>query len=365
MRRHRLVLLLGLFTILTIAASAAVVLIFDEDIPQDAASVTDPSPPQVEPAPAPPEPATHTVLSARAPIAVGTLLTPDVVGSLAVHGDTLDEDWIVVETAAPGVDDVTPASDRGAQVRARIADFAGQVAREAIPAGSPIPGTSLLASTDPGFLATVLAPGMRAVTVELADATRRAGLLRAGDEVDVIVVMDAGPGDAAGYARRIMDDVRVVAVGRCAELRDRAGCTAEGTATLEVDPTRADRLVLANDRGRIALALRARRDTRSDAPSFGHAAGLDDVLLPDGGGRAARRIDHWVAGLVADARRQAEERNSALEDARLRVIRVFRGDGSTEDVKVRAMGRTPTATSLVSAALRRAGNTGPAVVGRP
>ena len=114
-----------------------------------------------------------------------------------------------------------------------------------------------------GFLAAVLRPGRRAVTVRLEAAEgRHAGLIGPGDRVDVILTASLAPGEGAGnvLTRTIIEDVRVVAVDRGGDASGDAGEVASETtivATLEALPTQATQLTHANREGRLTAVVRS------------------------------------------------------------------------------------------------------------
>ncbi|MCD9472995.1 Flp pilus assembly protein CpaB [Photobacterium phosphoreum] len=63
----------------------------------------------------------------------------------------------------------------------------GALLRNALNAGVVIKRTDVISSDSPGFLAAVLKPGMRAVSVPVNDVSGNAGLIQPGDYVDMIL----------------------------------------------------------------------------------------------------------------------------------------------------------------------------------
>ncbi len=82
----------------------------------------------------------------------------------------------------------------------------GAVAREPIAAGEPIIKTKIVVPGDRGFLAAVLQPGMRAVSVPVDATTDVSGFVFAGDRVDILITLpvpqDGANGNAAISTRR-------------------------------------------------------------------------------------------------------------------------------------------------------------------
>lgn len=125
----------------------------------------------------------------------------------------------------------------------------------------PVAAGQALADTDlaprqPTSLAGLLPPGQRAVTVAVDEVAGQAGLLRAGDQVDLYWHGNAGNG-AAAQVRRLLQDVPVLARGTRLAGSTQPG-TVEGadTFTLQVSPDDAARIVLAQHAGQLVLVPR-------------------------------------------------------------------------------------------------------------
>ncbi len=146
-----------------------------------------------------------------------------------------------------------------------IDDLVGAVVRQPVHAGEPILEGSVVKPGDRGFLAAVLAPGMRAVSVPVDEASSNAGLIFPGDRVDLILTQVLRPDreDSAGAPRRVsetvLDNVRVLAMGR--RLSNPKGDEpANGpvrTTTLEVSPAGAEKVALITELGKLSLSLRS------------------------------------------------------------------------------------------------------------
>ena len=147
----------------------------------------------------------------------------------------------------------------------------GSVTRRRYLEGAPVAWDGIITPGGPGFIGAVLQPGMRAVTVEVDDATTSANIIYPGDRVDVIMVFAAGIGGAQAAAQAIVRDVRVLAVGSTIFSLGRYGrvsLTRAGAVepvappagdnyTLEVSPVDAERIALAVSTGRLTLAMRS------------------------------------------------------------------------------------------------------------
>src|SRR5437667_3340826 len=106
-------------------------------------------------------------------------------------------------------------------------------------------------------LTALIEPGMRAVSVQINEISGVSGFIQPGTRVDVLFTRTFSNGDAA--TTTILQNVRVIAYGRQLDPagkldpRDTARPT---VATLLVTQDQAQKLVLAEQRGRIRLVLR-------------------------------------------------------------------------------------------------------------
>lgn len=244
----------------------------DDDEPTAVAAA--PAPAVVaEPAetPPPPEPPVvyPSVLVANRNIPQGVLLSEDLV-EWREWREPVDIDMAVVEGAVP--------------LRAVV----GAVTRDTFAAGAMVTWDGLLMPGHPGFISAVLAPGMRAVTVNVDSATTSARIIYPGDRVDVIMVSAAG-GLAA--SRTIVRNTRVLAVGEDVLSLGRYGTVSlvqagevlparapdGSTFTLEVPPADAERIAVATAVGHLTLATRSIRATPS-APDPDRLMRIADVM---------------------------------------------------------------------------------------
>ncbi|MDE7548151.1 Flp pilus assembly protein CpaB [Acetobacter fabarum] len=142
----------------------------------------------------------------------------------------------------------------------------GALLRVDLPAGSGIVEQSFLRVGDHGFLAAVLKPGMRALSIGVNLASGVSGLIEPGDRVDV--VMTERVGDGAGgnvshlVSKIVLSGIRVVAVGGSLSPRggknvaEQAGMDVR-TVTLEVTPEQSGVLGTAQQLGQIVLTVQS------------------------------------------------------------------------------------------------------------
>jgi len=132
-------------------------------------------------------------------------------------------------------------------------------------------------------LTALIEPGTRAVSVQVNEISGVSGFIQPGTRVDVLFTRIFSNGDAA--TTTILQNVRVIAYGR--QLDPAAKLDARDpkptVATLLVSQEQAERLVLAEQRGRIQLALRNTLDDEiigPVAPVQSSDLGIDDPRRP-------------------------------------------------------------------------------------
>ena len=141
-------------------------------------------------------------------------------------------------------------------------DMIGAVARRGISAGQPITDGMVVKPGERGFLAAVLTPGMRAVSVPINATSGNSGLIFPGDRVDLILTQTLNTADDETTRRvseTVLTNLRIIAMG--AETGDdpEEGKAHEKarTATLEVSPRQAEQVALVTELGKLSLSLRS------------------------------------------------------------------------------------------------------------
>jgi pilus assembly protein CpaB len=139
--------------------------------------------------------------------------------------------------------------------------LAGSVAREPFVAGEPISRNKLVAPGERGFLAAVLHPGMRAVSIPVDVTADVSGFVFPGDRVDVLITLPVpqSEGTGGGYqhkaAETVLRDVRVIAIDQRVDTKNQEAVLAR-TVTLEVTPKESQIVAVAADIGKLSLSLR-------------------------------------------------------------------------------------------------------------
>lgn len=197
------------------------------------------------PAPAPSAPKSDDILVAERPLAVGMRVA------------AADMRWQPVAREA-----VPAGALRKSEAPEAVQRFAGATVRQPMAKGDPILA-SRLAQGSGGYLASTLAPGMRALAVNLDPNGARSvgGFIFPDDRVDVIVAKTEAPryGQRLDVdAKTLLTGVRVLAIGQ--QLSDGGGQKTLGgeTATLEVTPEQAQELVEAMRLGNMNIWLSLR-----------------------------------------------------------------------------------------------------------
>ncbi|MBW8269081.1 Flp pilus assembly protein CpaB [Caldovatus aquaticus] len=216
--------------------------------------VRPPPPPVVAeaalPPPPPPVEKVRLLVAARA-LPAGTLLK--------------DEDFaireVLPEDAPEGA--LTGTNEARAEIR-------GALLRRFLDPGATIARGDFLRPRDRGFLAAVLKPGMRAISIGVDATTGAAGLVWPGDQVDVILTQELGEAQIHRrvVSETILSNVRVIAVDQQITQGPADGAAVgrvARTVSLEVTPEQAEKLAVARSLGRLDIAVRAVDEAPEDA----------------------------------------------------------------------------------------------------
>jgi len=146
------------------------------------------------------------------------------------------------------------------------AGLPGSLVKKFVDAGNPVTLDDILRPRDRGFLASVLAPDSRAITIKVDEETGVAGLIRPGDHVDVVLtqVFDhADPGRKA-MSETVLGNVRVIAIDQEIAQGGRSASAqlakVAQTVSLELTAEQVKRITVAKQLGRLSLAVRAAVD---------------------------------------------------------------------------------------------------------
>jgi pilus assembly protein CpaB len=151
--------------------------------------------------------------------------------------------------------------------------LAGGMLRRSLGAGDTMHQGDVMRPGDHGFLAAVLQPGMRAVTVGVDSVTGTAGLIWPGDRVDLLLtqsIEDAAlPAGRRVVAETVLQNTLVIAIDQQLVQGAVPGAAETQTArtvTLEVSAEQAEAVQVASRIGRLSLAVRAAEQSAQTTP---------------------------------------------------------------------------------------------------
>ena len=159
-------------------------------------------------------------------------------------------------------------------------DLAGTVVRVGLSNGEPITETRVVRPGENGFLAAVLRPGFRAMTVPVNATSGIAGFVFPGDRVDLVLShkleRKAPDGRALRASETVLTDIRVLAIDQSTDDQAEEPNPVK-TVTLEVTPKQVEIVSLITDLGRLSLSLRS---LQTDEGAISETAGDDDNINP-------------------------------------------------------------------------------------
>ena len=196
----------------------------------------------------PPRPATAEVLVAASDLQPGTALTVAQVRWQEWPKSAVDSSFITQDGA--------PDLNRIVQ---------GAVTRAPLVAGEPLTTTKIVHADSAGFMAAMVEPGMRAVSIGISTESGAGGFILPNDRVDVIVTRQVSDTPRRYAAVTFLRDVRVLAVDQTYREDKGQKVVLAKTATLELTPEQAEKVEAQQAAGTISLSLRALGDTSKAA----------------------------------------------------------------------------------------------------
>lgn len=251
MDKKKLVLLVGALVIAIGTALVARSMIAGATAPQaQAAAVVEPQGPKV--------------LVAQRALPTGTIITADAIG-YQLWPEELVQDAYFLDGEAD------------------VSKLIGTVVRHAVTAGEPVTQGSLVSPGDRGFLAAALTPGMRAITVPVDAKSGVAGFVFPGDRVDMVLTQTVQGEEGAPLktSETILRNLRILATDQATTQVTVDGKTQVRpfrTVTIEVTPTIAEKVAVAQTIGTLSLALRSLADSEHELE---RALASGDLVIPD------------------------------------------------------------------------------------
>lgn len=179
-------------------------------------------------------------------------------GDTIKHGDLGWQDW---EKDAVVSDYLTNETNT-------LEEFIGSIVRFPIHKSNPIVREELVKKGEKSFLAAVISPGKRAVSIDVTPSASDSGLIFPGDYVDVIVssVVDAR-NQQQGRSKTILKNVKVIALDTTLSTPDSSPKIPPHVATLEVTPAEAEVLMAGAKEGTLTLSLHSMEKGTIESPS--------------------------------------------------------------------------------------------------
>lgn len=142
----------------------------------------------------------------------------------------------------------------------KLEDFVGAVATTNMASGEPVLNNRLIKPGNRGFMAAVLPPGMRAISVRITATSGNAGFVFPGDKVDILltheVAINSANRDKARVSETVLKNVRVLAINQRTDNPTHTPSIGK-TATLEVSAKDAEKISLIKSMGELTLVLRS------------------------------------------------------------------------------------------------------------
>lgn len=174
----------------------------------------------------------------------------------------------------------------------------GAMLRTPVPAGGLLLGAALLHPGDSGYLAAMLPPGTRAVTIGVDAVSGVAGLVAPGDVVDLLLTRNltdpTSPALSRTTSETVLTGLRVVATDRDLFRGDRpeGPPPALRLITFQATQEQAERILIASQLGRLALSVCPPGEhPNAQLPRPLTAADLASGALPPSAGPAAPGAD--------------------------------------------------------------------------
>jgi pilus assembly protein CpaB len=241
-------------------------------------------------------------------------------GTLLKETDLKWEDW-------PTGSDMASFAIKG---KSQMSDYVGAVVRQSLRVGEPLMVGRVVRKQEQGFMAAVLNPGMRAVSVPLTPVGGVAGFVFPGDRVDVILThqlnrkTDIEP-NGHKVSETMLTNVRVLALDQKTDDLATEPKIAQ-TATLEVLPKQAEKIALLVELGSLSLALRSMANGPDDLPSLTPASVALDAAARATGDPNASGDMTWDSD-VSQVLAKPGNRNGTMQH-----IQIMRGKETTDTV---------------------------------
>jgi pilus assembly protein CpaB len=186
--------------------------------------------------------------------------TPDV-----APGEISAVDVVVASRDLPsgslvGADDVRtirwPADAVPAGYSSSVSEVVGRGLLLTVRENEPMLSSKLARPEAGGGMSISIPEGKRALTFRVDDIIGVGGFVRPGHKVDVLVTVGADGGGGQPTTRMVLQNIAVAATGSTVEPNPQGEPETVPNVTFHLDPSQAERLVMAARNGSIQLALR-------------------------------------------------------------------------------------------------------------
>jgi pilus assembly protein CpaB len=130
-----------------------------------------------------------------------------------------------------------------------------RVVLTAMVAGEPVLTSKVSGFGTRPIMSSQVADGMRAISIHIDDVSGVSGFILPGDHVDIMLTHHVGTGNDNLVTDVIMQGIKVLGIDQLSDLKTDKPVVGH-TATVEVPPDQAQKLVLAQQAGTLSLALR-------------------------------------------------------------------------------------------------------------
>lgn len=237
-------------------------------------------PPVAAVAAAPPPRPMAQVLVAKHDLNVGARISPVDLTWQPWPVDALNPNFVTDGAAPAPISDPTSAK-QVAQDTARAAKdavmssgpmqaFDGAIVKEAMMQGEPVIARKVVRGGQSGYMAVVLLPGMRAMSIPISAETAAGGFILPGDRVDVLQARAQPDGKSMG-TETLMRNLRVLAIDQKTEPDKDARAIVGALAVLEVPASDVEVLARGKAQGEMQLVLRSYADLGGSATRGGQA----------------------------------------------------------------------------------------------
>jgi len=231
---------LSIIMVLLLATTALGLIAYNMNLPKPVVQVTENTPAP----PPPPVPVTVGYFVAAHPLPAGTLAREEDFTVRSVSPDSVPS-GAIIDTS---------------EVRIGLR---GSLVRTFLDTGSLVTSQNVLRPRDRGFLASVLAPGTRAISINVDAESGVSGLIWPGDYVDVVLTQVIDKTDLAHgtLSETVLHNVRIIAIDQEIMQGVPANNATAGkvahTVSLELAPEQVGKITVAEHLGKLSLAIRA------------------------------------------------------------------------------------------------------------